>query len=173
MKKLTLTITFILSCYGSCLFSDDQVDPKKATIEGMFYFNKATLELDDKKGDLNQAKFYLDKALEIFKKHNNEDFLANTYVKQADIYFRIHQIEHAQLCLEQASMLKIQKRTALSLALAQTKLERLKGNKDLALTNALNAEKLALFVGNNNQIKRIQKLIQILQDSKYKEVIYR
>ncbi len=172
MKKLTLTFIFLLLSISTVLFASRDLPHQKIDYEGMLYFNKAILELNSTKGDLNQAKSHLEKAEKIFKKNNNEDFLANTYIKQADIYLRIHHMEKADLCLELASMLSTTKRTALSLELAKTKLERLKGNLDIALASAHNAEKIALFLGNLHQIKRIQKLIQILQKPKYQKSNY-
>lgn len=174
MKNFKLIIIFLLSFTSMLHSSLDKNDlsyfnaekdfRNKAIIEGMLYLNKGALELDDENGNLEQAMSYFSKAQEIFKKHHQEDYLANTYVKQAGICFRTHQIPHAELYLIQALDLNITKRTALSLALANTKLERLKGNQDLALINAMNAAKLANFLGNHNQIKRIQRLIQILQE---------
>lgn len=138
-------------------------------MEGQLYFNRGVLELDDDNGNLEAAKDYFSKAKKIFETHQAEDYLAKTLIRQAGVCFRTNCLRNAEIYLKDAEQLRTTKRTGISLALAKTKLERLKGNTDKALANALNAQKLATFLGNHQQLDRIQKLIKILKKDQSEE----
>ncbi len=141
--------------------SEQREDFEKAKV----YFNLGILELNDDFGNLAMAKKHFAKAQAIFKRYNDDDYLAKTYIRQAGVYMRTSQFLLADFLLDEASKLNINERTGVSLALAKTKLERLKGNPKQALDSAFTARELALASGSFQQIERIQNLIKILQNN--------